>query len=269
MPDGGSAVMYRPGKILKTGTSVDPDAAIRQAAATAYVLDMTQGSPAWTQVPSMNFARTYHTLVLLPDGNVLVTNGGPTTDAVGVNTAVLQAEMWSPGTQAFTKLASMATPRLYHSTALLLPDARILVAGGGRFNGLNEPTDQLSSEIYSPPYLFKGTRPVISSTPATIQYATSFSITTPDASQITSAMSTCLPGACVWTPAATRLATTAGRRTPNRPWRTSPRSRLDRASAFSIWHSPKLAGSQPSPGSVSKAITCRGRTSISRVMPVT
>jgi hypothetical protein len=81
----------------------------------------------------------------------------------------------------------MVSPRLYHSTALLLPDARVLVAGGGRFNGVNEPTDQLNSEIYSPPYLFKGARPVISSAPATIQYATSFSITTPDASQITSA----------------------------------------------------------------------------------
>lgn len=187
MPDGGSAVMYRPGKFLKTGTSVDPDQAVRSSAATAYVLDMTQGSPAWAQVPSMNFARTYHTMVLLPDGNVLVTNGGPTTDAIGVSSAVLQAEMWSSGTQTFTKLASMVSPRLYHSTALLLPDARVLVSGGGRFNGVNEPTDQLNSEIYSPPYLFKGARPVISAAPATIQYATSFSITTPDASQITSA----------------------------------------------------------------------------------
>lgn len=186
-PDGGSAVMYRPGKILKTGTSADPDQATRPSAATAYVLDMTQGSPTWTQVLSMNFARTYHNTVLLPDGNVLVVGGGQTTNAIGVNTAVLQAEMWSPAAQTFTLLASMASPRLYHSTALLLPDARVLVAGGGRFNGLNEPTDQVSSEIYSPPYLFKGGRPVISSAPAAIQYGTSFSITTPDASQITSA----------------------------------------------------------------------------------
>jgi hypothetical protein len=149
---------------------------------------MTQGSPAWSQVPSMNFARTYHTTVLLPDGNVLVTGGGQTTNAVGVDTAVLPAEMWSPGTQTFTKLASMVAPRLYHSNALLLPDARVLVAGGGRFNYVGEPTDQLSAEIYSPPYLFKGARPVINSAPATIQYATNFSITTPDATQIASAV---------------------------------------------------------------------------------
>jgi hypothetical protein len=186
MPDGGSAVMYRPGKILKTGTSVDPDQAIRTSAATAYVLDMTQGTSTWTQVPSMNFARTYHTMVLLPDGNVLVTNGGPTTNAIGVDAAVLQAEMWSPATQQFRRLASMVAPRLYHSTALLLPDARVLVAGGGRFNGVGEPTDQLSAEIYSPPYLFNGAGPTISSAPGTIQYATNFTVTTPDALQISS-----------------------------------------------------------------------------------
>ena len=135
----------------------------------------------------MNFARTYHNLVLLPDGNVLVTGGGQTTKAIGLGAAVLPAEMWSPGSQTFTKLASMVIPRLYHSTALLLPDARVLVAGGGRFFGVAHPSDQLSAEIYSPPYLFKGVRPVISSVPGTIQYATNFSITTPDATQISSA----------------------------------------------------------------------------------
>jgi len=185
-PDGGSAVMYRPGKILKTGTSVDPDQAIRPSASTAYALDMTQASPLWMQVPSMNFARTYHTMVMLPDGNVLVANGGQTTDAVGVGVAVLQPEMWSPATQVFTKMASMVSPRLYHSTAMLLPDGRVLTAGGGRFNGVNEPTDQLSAEIYSPPYLFKGPRPAIGSAPSAVSYATNFSVVTPDPTQISS-----------------------------------------------------------------------------------
>ena len=48
-PDGMGTVMYRPGKFLKTGTSTDADAAVRPSAATAYVLDMTQGSHTWTQ----------------------------------------------------------------------------------------------------------------------------------------------------------------------------------------------------------------------------
>ena len=188
-PDGGSAVMYRPGKILKTGTSNDPSPTSTPSSATAYVLDMTQASPAWTQISSMNFARSYHTLVLLPDGNVLVTNGNQTRNYIDGSTAALQAELWSPSSQTFTLLANMLTPRLYHSTALLLPDGRVLVAGGGRTSDTpgSNPQDTLSAEIYSPPYLFKGVRPVISAAPATIQYGTNFSVTTPDAPQIASA----------------------------------------------------------------------------------
>jgi hypothetical protein len=123
-------------------------------------------------------------LTLLPDGAVLATGGGPTTDALGVDNAVLATELWSPATETWTTLASMQRPRLYHSTALLLPDARVLVLGGGRFNGGDAPTDQKSSETFSPPYLFKGTRPVITSAPATATYGSSMSVQTPDAASI-------------------------------------------------------------------------------------
>jgi hypothetical protein len=131
--DGGGTVMYLPGKFLKMGTSVDPVTAVRNSVATAYVLDMTQSTPTWRQVQSMAFPRTYQFATSLPDGNVLVTGGGTTTDAVGISTAVLPAELWSPDTEMWTTLASMNAPRLYHSIALLLPDARVLVCGGGRF----------------------------------------------------------------------------------------------------------------------------------------
>jgi uncharacterized repeat protein (TIGR01451 family) len=85
-------------------------------------------------------------------------------------------------------MASMQTPRLYHSTALLLPDATVLVAGGGRENGRSQPDpkDQPNAEIYSPPYLFKGPRPVISNAPAVLSYGTAFTVTTPDAARIAS-----------------------------------------------------------------------------------
>ncbi len=62
--------------------------------------------------------------------------------------AVLPAELWSPATQTWTTLASMSAPRLYHSEALLLPDGRVMISGGGRFNDdHDEPTDQLSARI--------------------------------------------------------------------------------------------------------------------------
>jgi hypothetical protein len=73
---------------------------------------------------------------------------------------------------------------MYHSTALLLPDGRVLNAGGGRFGGTGPGADQFSAEIYSPPYLFKGVRPTITSAPAAIGYGSTFTIATPDAAQI-------------------------------------------------------------------------------------
>jgi hypothetical protein len=184
--DGGSSVMYIPGKVMKSGRSVDPDQPVIPSVATTYVLDMTQPSPLWRQIPPMMFARTFHTLTLLPDGTVLATGGGPTTDAIGVSSAVLAAELWSPVTETWTTMASMQKPRLYHSTALLLPDARVLVMGGGRFNSQPVPTDQLNSEFYSPPYLFKGARPAISSAPATASYGGNITVQTPDAASIAS-----------------------------------------------------------------------------------
>lgn len=184
--DGGTSAMYRPGKILKVGTSVDPDTAVRPSFATAYVLDMSQSSPDWRQVQSMAFPRTYATMVLLPDGNVFVEGGGRTTAATDLSGAVLQGEIWSPATATWTTVASMVTPRLYHSTALLMPDGRVLVAGGGRFNSNSEPTDQPSAEYYLPPYFFKGARPTITSAPPTLQFNQTFLLQTPDAGQVAS-----------------------------------------------------------------------------------
>ncbi len=182
--EGGSAVQYRPGKFLKAGKTVDPEEQATPSTAVAYVLDMNQSSPTWRQVASMSFARTFHTLTMLPDGNVLVTSGGPTTAATDNAHAIMQTELWSPTTETWTTLASMHAPRLYHSDALLLPDARVLISGGGRFVDDIVPTDQLNAEFFSPPYLFKGPRPVIVSAPSTLSFGQGFTVQTPDAARI-------------------------------------------------------------------------------------
>jgi hypothetical protein len=182
--DGGSSAMYLPSKFIKMGTSTDPDLAAVSSAATAYVLDMTQSTPAWRQVASMAFARCYHTTTLLPDGNVLVTGGGTTTGATDTTHAVMPAELWSPVTETWTTLASMAAPRLYHSEAVLLPDGRVEVSGGGRYSDATASTDQFSTEFFEPPYLFKGVRPVISSAPTQLSYGQNFTVQTPDAGRI-------------------------------------------------------------------------------------
>lgn len=176
---GGSAVMYQPGKVLKVGSSAYVGVDTAPAVNDAYVLDATAATPRWRTVGSMAFPRAHHNLTLLPDGDVLVTGGMRTPDGVDTNEAIYAAELWSPVTEQWTTMASMQTPRLYHSIALLLPDARVLVAGSGRWG-----PNQFSAELFSPPYLFKGSRPVIQSAPANVAYAGSFEVQTPDAARI-------------------------------------------------------------------------------------
>ena len=73
--------------------------------------------------------------------------------------------MWSPATEQWTTLASNQVPRYYHSTAVLLPDGRVVIGGGWGYGGLTPDGKQHSYEIFSPPYLFKGPRPTITSAP--------------------------------------------------------------------------------------------------------
>ena len=174
----GSGVMYDPGKVLVMGGGDPPTN-------TSEVIDLTQQSPTWrpTRNPAtlvttrMAVARRHLNATLLPDGTVLVTGG---TSSPGFNDpagAVHAAELWDPTTEQWTTLASSSgIPRVYHSCAVLLPDGRVLSMGG---NG------QRTSEIYSPPYLFKGTRPTITSAPEIVAYGQTFFVQTSDAAAIT------------------------------------------------------------------------------------
>jgi hypothetical protein len=183
--DGGSSVMYEPGKFLKSGSANDQING-QPSAATAYTIDFNSANPRWQQVASMAFPRTHHVLTLLPDGNVLATSGTLIKDGTDSSPSVYEAELWSPVTRTWTTLARATIARKYHTTALLLPDGRVLVGGTGR--NIYPLTDQRNYELFSPPYLFKGQRPTIASAPATIAYGSSFSVGTPEGSTITSAV---------------------------------------------------------------------------------
>ena len=113
-------------------------------------------APSWRRVDSMAVPRRQMNATLLADGTVLATGG---SNAAGFNTKptddrVLAAERWDPATERWTALARQTHYRLYHSTALLLPDARVLSVGSGQpaATGL---TDDYTGEVFSPPYLFK------------------------------------------------------------------------------------------------------------------
>jgi chitodextrinase len=184
--DGMSAVMYRPDKIMKSGSWADPDfkgSKLYNATSQTAVIDLSQPSPTWRSTAPMHFARAYHNLTLLPDGTVFTSGGESASDGVDLSKAVLPAEIWNPDTETWTQVASLQNGREYHSTALLLPDGRVLMAGGGQLPN-SGATNQTNAEIYSPPYLFKGARPTITSAPTTFQYGTNFTITTPNAASI-------------------------------------------------------------------------------------
>ncbi|HLC42882.1 MAG TPA: LamG-like jellyroll fold domain-containing protein [Methylomirabilota bacterium] len=176
----GTSVMYRPGKIMTTGGG-DPSQS-NQARTSTIVIDMNQSAPAWRQTAAMAFPRYEHNLVVLPDGKVLAVGG---TSALNHSSSAgpLAVELWDPSTETWVTMSAMQEVRQYHSTALLLPDGRVLAAGGGR---TSNATDHLTAEIYSPPYLFKGARPTISGAPSTAEYGTTIRVQTPDAASIAS-----------------------------------------------------------------------------------
>ena len=150
----------------------------------------------------MNFPRRQHNATILPDGTLLVTGGTRGGGAPGTAEAfnnldpgqpVHIAELWDPKTGQWTMLAAEQTDRCYHSTAVLLPDGRVLSAGGGEFilnegtphQVANNPQDtHYDAQLFSPPYLFKGPQPQITSAPDSVQYGATFQIGTAQPEQI-------------------------------------------------------------------------------------
>ena len=91
--------------------------------------------------------------------------------------AVYEAELFDLNAPLpfWKPMASMQFDRRAHSTALLLPDATVL--GAGAPNHTWEFCDDCNSaEIFSPPYLFGGQRPVIGFAPATVEYGSTFDV---------------------------------------------------------------------------------------------
>ncbi|NUP54150.1 MAG: DUF1929 domain-containing protein [Catenulispora sp.] len=179
----GSSVMYRPGHILYSGGAASVETTTN-AVASAATIDLTAPTPTWQPVAPMHYPRIYHTLTTLADGRVLAVGGEPTSDQAVITTGTLPSEIWDPATNQWTVIDSIAAARNYHSTSVMLPDGTVLIAGGGHPTGLNDP-GQYNAQIYSPSYLFNGTRPTITTGPGSAIYGGTMPITTPDAASIT------------------------------------------------------------------------------------
>jgi hypothetical protein len=165
---------------------------VPNATATTEIIDFSKPTPAWVRMGDMpSGARVEGNSVLLPNGKLLV-QGGSRVDNDG-STATLGADLFDPATGTW----SSTTPggagfaifaRMYHSVALLLPDATVATAGSNPQRG----TWDNHIEIYSPAYLFNAdgspaTRPIITDAPLGIGYnSVPFTVQTPDAANIRS-----------------------------------------------------------------------------------
>ena len=158
-----SAAMFRPGRILQFGGNSNG----------AVVIDITGAAPVVTPTQSMSSQRRWVNATILPDGKVLATGGSSVDNQLtNVNNS---AEIWDPNTGTWTVGASGNRARLYHSNSLLMPDASVLVAGGGAPG----PQTNTNVEVYYPPYLYDASgalaaRPSIESVPSVIAIGQTF-----------------------------------------------------------------------------------------------
>ena len=172
---------YRPRIMIMGGTP----AGSNNATATAEIIDLSAAAPAWNPLPPMSAPRVQMNAVLLPNGKVLALGGSASYETD--STASLGADIFDPTAGTWSSGGTMFRARMYHSVALLMPDATVWVAGSNPFQGAWDNT----IEAYRPPYLFNAsgglaTRPAITTAPATVGYNTSFQVTTPDAASIAS-----------------------------------------------------------------------------------
>lgn len=178
------------------------------------ILETQGASPTWVPGGEMRHSRINVNAVLLPDSKVLIlggTGGDKWEATMAGDERRFIAEIWDPSiaynpadpSAAFTETGQMHRSRMYHSCGILLPDGRVLVAGGddrldltadglGPQPGERVPragivdSSQRTLEYYEPPYMHNGPQPTITSISDTgglddeIHFGGSFTITTPN-----------------------------------------------------------------------------------------
>ncbi len=168
----GTAVMARQDKVFYS----TPQGGINE-------IDISGATPTSRSVASIANRRAWSNATILPNGDVAFTGGSANPNKLeGVTN---QVELLNPETGEITQGATGALARLYHSTATLLTDGRVLVAGGG----LPGPLLNSNAEIYAPPYLFDANglparRPRIFNAPTSMRVDTQFTLRVDEPSRV-------------------------------------------------------------------------------------
>jgi hypothetical protein len=146
-----AAILLRDGRVLVTGGPLGT-ALKRDYSAELY--DSSTGK--FSLTGSMKVARSGQGTVVLPDGRVLFAGGATTLLAKyrgnyvpGADVVLASAELYDPKTGEFSLTGSMTTAR-WDPTAALLPDGRVLIAGGSVRASSDSWKPTASAELYDP-----------------------------------------------------------------------------------------------------------------------
>jgi len=179
---------YNPKIMIMGGGKFDN---VTPATDTTEIVDLSISSPKWTFGPNMSEPRIQLNATILPSGKVLVTGGSKINEdgtTASFNADLYHPDPSDPNFNKFTSAGANSVARLYHSNAILLPDATVILTGS------NPPKVPYENrvELYEPAYLFNpdgtlATRPVISGVPSgAVHYNTAFEVQTAEASSIKS-----------------------------------------------------------------------------------
>ena len=134
------ATRLNDGRVLITGGSNNGDPV--QSSAELY--DPSTGT--FTATGSMKTARMNHSSTLLPNGKVLITGGFNDRESYGT---LASSELFDPSTGIFSTCMALMVPRQDH-TATLLPNGKVLIAGGMLLSGSTLQAVQFPAEIFDP-----------------------------------------------------------------------------------------------------------------------
>ncbi|GAA2567372.1 MULTISPECIES: radical copper oxidase GlxA [Streptomyces] len=151
------------------------------------IVDLRADDPKFVDGPSLEKGTRYPQASVLPDDSVLVSGGSEDYRGRG-DSNILQARLYHPDTNDFEQVADPLVGRNYHSGSILLPDGRLMFFGSDSLYADKANTKpgkfEQRIEIYTPPYLYRDSRPDLSGGPQTIARGESGTFTSRVASTV-------------------------------------------------------------------------------------
>ncbi|MGQ5638081.1 MULTISPECIES: galactose oxidase-like domain-containing protein [unclassified Streptomyces] len=151
------------------------------------LIDLKAKNPRFVDGPELEKGTRYPQSSILPDDTVLVSGGSEDYRGRG-DSDILQARIYHPDSNSFTRVADPLVGRNYHSGSILLPDGRVMFFGSDPLYGDKANTEpgkfEQRIEIYTPPYLYRGSRPSLGGGPRTIARGASGTFTSDHAASV-------------------------------------------------------------------------------------